>query len=208
LPFLELHPQQHAWTFDGTWPGLVGPKDRGTMWSIVGLRGCGASASPTFVHFGNNGSRQIWHTQPSRLNIDLSENFWYSHPYLIHRHLWPPLRWPTFCTGAVSLSHEWNHAANWPDRGEPDLLFTVAHGRRSRRASKAHSLLQYLPAFRPVALFLNGLPQHRHCNVLARAFDFAAFRAAFLERTPLRHFSEQHLTPCLLLTKSTPQKLH
>jgi hypothetical protein len=74
----------------------------------------------------------------------------------------------------VSLSHEWNHAANWPDRGEPDLLFTVAHGRRSRRASKAHPLLQYLPALRPVDFFLNGLPQHRHCKSFARFFAFDA----------------------------------
>jgi len=40
-----LHDQHAACKLLGLWPGPLGPSDSGTMWSIVGLLGCGLSVS-------------------------------------------------------------------------------------------------------------------------------------------------------------------
>jgi hypothetical protein len=68
FPFLLLHDQHAAWMFDGQWPGLDGPKDSGTMWSMVAVFGNG-NHGPSWSRVRRSSQPHIWHVQLSRPNI-------------------------------------------------------------------------------------------------------------------------------------------
>ena len=123
----------------------------------------------------------------------------------MHRILWPPMLTPTWSGSAASLPQLPNHMAICSSRVAPGRRVSLAHGRRSRLASNAHSLEQYLPAFRPVPRFRNGFWQHRHCRCLARFLFLSTVSAAI---TKLEHGLLQNLLLGFGCRKSFPQHSH